>query len=87
VLKVDRFGNLITNYHVEEFPELERRSFVFGVGPQQVGVLARNYSESSPGEVFAIVGSAGYYEISVREASAARATGCGAGSPVELTIY
>jgi hypothetical protein len=33
------------------------------------------------------VGSAGYYEISVREASAARATGCGAGSPVELTIY
>jgi S-adenosylmethionine hydrolase len=87
VLKADRFGNLVTNYHVEEFPGLERRQFAFGVGPQQVGVLARNYAETSPGEVFAIVGSSGYYEISVREASAARATGCGIGSPVELTVY
>jgi S-adenosylmethionine hydrolase len=87
VLKVDRFGNLITNYHVDEFPGLERRPFAFGVGPQQVGVLARNYAETGAGEVFAIVGSSGYYEISVREASAARATGCGAGSPVELQVY
>jgi len=86
VLKVDRFGNLITNYHVDDFPDLERRGFVFGVGPQQVAVLARNYAEMGTGEVFAIVGSAGYYEISVREASAARATGCGSGSPIELAV-
>lgn len=58
-LKVDRFGNIVTNYHVEEFPDLERREFAFGVGPQQVGVLARNYSETGPGELFAIVGSSG----------------------------
>ncbi len=86
VLKVDRFGNLITNYHVDDFPDLERRGFAFGVGPLQVGALARSYAETGPGEVFAIVGSAGYYEISVREASAARATGCGSGSPIELTV-
>jgi S-adenosylmethionine hydrolase len=86
VLKVDRFGNLVTNYHVDDFPDLERRGFVFGVGPAQVGVLARNYAETGPGEVFAIIGSAGYYEISVREASAARATGCGSGSPIELAV-
>jgi S-adenosylmethionine hydrolase len=85
VLKVDRFGNLITNYHVDDFPDLERRGFVFGVGPREVAVLARNYAETGPGEVFAIVGSAGYYEISVREASAARVTGCASGSPIELT--
>jgi S-adenosylmethionine hydrolase len=84
VLKVDRFGNLVTNYHVDDFPDLERRGFVFGVGPLQVGALARNYAETGAGEVFAIVGSGGYYEISVREASAARATGCASGSPVEL---
>jgi len=87
VLKVDRFGNIITNYHVDEFPDLDRKQFAFGVGPQQVDVVARNYVETGPGEVFAIVGSSGYYEISVREASAARATGCAAGSPVELTIW
>jgi S-adenosylmethionine hydrolase len=87
VLKVDRFGNLITNYHVDEFPDLVRRPFLFGVGPAQVEVLARNYAETGPGEVFAIVGSSGYYEISVREASAARATGCASGSPVELQVW
>jgi S-adenosylmethionine hydrolase len=87
VLKVDRFGNIVTNYHVDDFPDLARRQFVFGIGIQQTSVLARNYAETAPGELFAIVGSSGYYEISVREASAGRATGCTAGSPVELTIY
>jgi hypothetical protein len=86
-LKVDRFGNIITNYRAEEFPDLAARSFAFGVGPQQVSVLARNYAESSPGELFAIVGSSGYYEISLSQASAAKATGCASGSPVELTIW
>jgi S-adenosylmethionine hydrolase len=87
VLKVDRFGNIVTNYHVEEFPNLEAKSCTFGAGPQEVSVIARNYAETGPGELFAIVGSAGYYEISIREASAARATGCAGGSPIELTIW
>jgi S-adenosylmethionine hydrolase len=52
-----------------------------------VEVLARNYAETGPGELFTIIGSSGYYEISVREASAARATGCAGGSPVELTLW
>jgi S-adenosylmethionine hydrolase len=86
-LKVDRFGNIVTNYHSDDFPDLGRREFVFAVGLRQISVLARNYAETAAGEIFAIVGSSGYYEISVREASAARATGCAAGSPVELTIY
>jgi S-adenosylmethionine hydrolase len=86
-LKVDRFGNIVTNFHVEEFPELERRPFSFAVGPQQVEVLAKNYAQTGPGELFAIVGSSGYYEISIREASAARAAGCATGSPVELTVW
>jgi S-adenosyl-L-methionine hydrolase (adenosine-forming) len=87
VLKIDRFGNIVTNYHVEEFPKLEMKDFAFGVGPEQVSVVARNYAETGVGELFAIVGSSGFYEISVGQASAAKRTGCAAGSPVELTIY
>ena len=49
--------------------------------------IARNYAETSPGELFAIVGSSGFYEISVAQASAAKKTGCAPGSPVELTIW
>jgi S-adenosylmethionine hydrolase len=87
VLKIDRFGNIVTNYHVDEFPNLEAKDFAFAVGSEQVAVTARHYAATSPGELFAIVGSSGFYEISISQASAAKKTGCAAGSPVELTIW
>jgi S-adenosylmethionine hydrolase len=87
ILKVDRFGNIVTNFHVEEFRGLEGKNFAFGVGLTQISVIARNYAETSPGELFAIVGSSGFYEISVAQASAAKKTACAPGSPVELTIW
>jgi S-adenosylmethionine hydrolase len=86
VLKIDRFGNIITNFHVDDYPSLETQNVVFSVGPQEVTVIARNYAETSPGELFAIVGSSGYYEISMAQASAAKRIGCVAGGPVELLI-
>jgi S-adenosylmethionine hydrolase len=86
-IRVDRFGNIVTNFRADAFPELERRTFAFTVGAEQIGVLARNYAETSPGELFAILGSSGYYEISKNQASAAKALGCAAGAPVELTIW
>jgi S-adenosyl-L-methionine hydrolase (adenosine-forming) len=86
ILKVDRFGNLVTNFSAEDFPDLDKRGFKMAVGPQRVGVLARHYAERGPGEPFLIVGSAGYYEISVGQASAAKLLGCAAGAPLELTL-
>lgn len=85
-IRVDRFGNIITNFHADDFPGLERRHFAFAVGAEQIAALARNYAEAGPGELFAIVGSSGYYEISKNQASAAKALGCAAGAPVELTL-
>ena len=84
ILKVDRFGNLVTNFSVEDFPDLGARPFEMAVGMARIGVLAANYAECGAGEAFAIVGSAGFYEISVGQASAAKVLGCGAGAPVEL---
>jgi len=86
VLKVDRFGNLVTNFALEDFPDLDKREFEMAAGPQRIGVLARHYAERGPGEAFLIVGSAGYYEISVGQASAAKLLGCAAGAPLELTL-
>ncbi len=86
VLKIDHFGNIITNFHVEDFPNLENQDVTFSVGPQPVTVIARNYAETGPGELFAIVGSSGFYEISISQGSAARRIGCVAGGPVELLI-
>jgi S-adenosylmethionine hydrolase len=86
VLKIDRFGNLITNFPAEEFPDLDKRPFEMSVGMRTVGKLARNYAECAPGELFLIVGSSGYLEVSSSQASAAKILGCGVGAPVELRI-
>src|SRR5262249_15151235 len=60
ILKIDRFGNIITNFHTEDFPDLEKRNFAMVIGPQETSVLAQNYAECGPGELFVIVGSSGY---------------------------
>ncbi|MGC9950683.1 MAG: SAM-dependent chlorinase/fluorinase [Bryobacteraceae bacterium] len=86
ILKVDRFGNMVTNFSVTDFPDLDKRPFEMGVGAQRVNVLARHYAERGRGEAFLILGSSGYYEISVGQGSAAKALGCAAGAPLELTF-
>jgi len=87
ILKVDRFGNLVTNFSATDFPDLDQRPFEMAVGPQRIDAIARHYAERGPGEAFLILGSAGYYEISVGQASAAKLLGCAAGAPLELTLF
>ncbi|HEY1754554.1 MAG TPA: SAM-dependent chlorinase/fluorinase [Bryobacteraceae bacterium] len=86
VLKVDRFGNLITNFHIDEFPDVRSRTFELLAGNGIIRRLAQTYSESGEGEVTAIVGSSGFLEISVNQGSAAQRLDCGAGAEVELSI-
>jgi S-adenosylmethionine hydrolase len=87
VLKVDRFGNLITNFAIQEFEFLRERPFEIQVGAQRITQLAKTYGVAPPGEPVAIVGSSGYVEIAINQDSAARRLGCAAGAPVDLTIY
>jgi S-adenosylmethionine hydrolase len=87
VLKVDRFGNLITSFLAADFPRVMEGSFEMAVGLRQVNQLAIHYEQFGPGEVFLIVGSSGYFEISAPQASAAKILGVAAGAPLELTIF
>ena len=87
VLKVDRFGNLITNLHIDDFPQITARPFDLNIGLEKINRLALTFTECDPGEAFAIVGSSGYIEVAVNQGSAARSLGCGAGSPVELALF
>jgi S-adenosyl-L-methionine hydrolase (adenosine-forming) len=87
ILKADHFGNLATNFHIGQFPALRTHAFSLNAGLQVVTRLALTFSECAPGELFAIVGSSGFIELAASEGSAAKLLGCGAGSPVELTIY
>ena len=87
ILKVDRFGNLITNFHIDQFADVKTRPIEIRVGTARIHRLALTYSETDIGEISAIVGSSGYIEIAANQASAAKALGCGAGAPVELEIF
>jgi len=87
ILKADHFGNLATNFHIDHFPSIRTHAFSLNAGLQKIARLALTYSECLPGELFVIVGSSGYLEVAVSQGSAAKALGCGAGWPVELTIY
>jgi S-adenosyl-L-methionine hydrolase (adenosine-forming) len=87
ILKSDHFGNLATNFHVDQFPSIRTHTFALKVGLQVITRLALTFSECEAGELFVVVGSSGYLEVAASQGSAAQALGCGAGSPVDLTIY
>jgi hypothetical protein len=87
VLKVDRFGNLITNFHIDKFSGIQTRPFELRIGRQIIRRLALTYSDTEIGEVFVIVGSSGYLEIAANQENAAQKLGCGQGTPVELKLY
>ena len=87
ILRIDRFGNIVTNFHAADFPDLEKRNFSLAIGPVEISVMAHNYAECGPGELFLIFGSSGYLEVSLNQASAAARIGCEAGAPAELMIW
>jgi S-adenosylmethionine hydrolase len=87
ILKADHFGNLATNFHSDQFPSIRTHAFSLKAGLQQITRLALTFSECAPGELSVIVGSSGYLELAASQDSAARILGCGAGAPVELTLY
>ena len=87
VLKVDRFGNLITNLTIDRLETVNARAFELKIGTQTITRLALTFTECPPGELFIVVGSAGYLEVAVNQGSAAELLGCGPGAPVELKIY
>lgn len=87
VIKIDHFGNLITNFHLPEFERIRTNPFELAIGFEKIHRLALHYAECPPGEPFVIVGSSGYLEVCLNQASAAVKLGCGVGAPVELILY
>jgi hypothetical protein len=88
VLKVDRFGNLITNITPEDAPALfaENAKFKIVVGSKEITDIRTAYAEGGPGEVFGILGSMGYIEIVANRAAAAQITGAGKGAEVSIFL-
>jgi S-adenosylmethionine hydrolase len=88
VLKVDRFGNLVTNITPEDAPALfqDDSACKIMVGTREVSGLHSNYAEGAPGEIFGILGSMGFLEIAANRAAAAQLAGVGKGTEVIVTM-
>jgi S-adenosylmethionine hydrolase len=89
VLKVDKFGNLITNVTPADVPALfsaKPAAFKIVVGSREIIAIHTSYAEGAPGEVFGILGSMGYLEIVGNRAAAAQITGAGKGSEVSIIL-
>lgn len=89
VLRVDKFGNLITNIGELDAPAL------FGGASPAVSILivgltitrlCQSYAQGEGEEIFAIVGSSGYLEIAAKQGSAAEKLAAGVGTPVGVVL-
>jgi S-adenosyl-L-methionine hydrolase (adenosine-forming) len=88
VLRVDQFGNLITNLRVEDVPALASADgkCIVKAGSTAVTKIVGTFAEGGSGEVVGVVGSSGYLEICINKTSAARTLGMGRGTEVTVEL-
>lgn len=87
VLRVDAFGNLMTNFTLEDLPPAPEvgAKIKLQVGGKQVENMVQMFAQGTPGEAVALIGSSGYLEIAVNKGNAARQLGVTRGAEVVLS--
>jgi hypothetical protein len=86
VLRIDRFGNLITNIDRRAFEKFARDAAVqIGAGGTTVGRLVATYADIQSGEVCALFGSTDHLEFSANARSAADALSLTRGAVVVIS--
>jgi hypothetical protein len=90
VLKVDRFGNLVTNITPQDAPRLFEAAppaFKIAIGTKALATrICTSYADGGPGEVFGILGSMGFLEVASNRGSAFQLLGAGKGSEVNVVM-
>jgi S-adenosyl-L-methionine hydrolase (adenosine-forming) len=84
VVRVDHFGNLVTNIRRKTFETLAAGPLDIRVGRHQVPRVVSTYADSPPGEVCALFGSTDHLEIAASGASAAAALDLHRGAAVHV---
>lgn len=72
VLKVDGYGNLITNFEAEHFRQITSGGFEMRVGPGVIRRAVTRFDEGLSNEPCAILGSARLIEVFVNKGNAAQ---------------
>jgi len=89
VLKVDKFGNIITNLTPQDVPQLFSENppqFKIIVNQQEITRLNLSYSMGKAQEIFAIVGSSGFLEICTNRGSASKTLNVARGAEIGVMM-
>jgi S-adenosylmethionine hydrolase len=81
IIHIDRFGNLITNLKEKDLPE----KFLLEISTKRISKLQNFFAEAETGEVFMILGSAGFLEIVAFQDSAANLLNAKIGQKILVT--
>lgn len=87
VIRVDHYGNLVTNIELETFRHLRNnRPFVVNFARESVDIIHKNYGEVANGDCFVLFNSMGLLEIGIYRGNAAELLGLGYDSPVNINF-
>jgi hypothetical protein len=87
VLRIDRFGNLVTNIDRKSFERLAASGDIeIEVGGHPVGRLVETFTDIADDEVCALFGSTDHLEVAANAASAVERLGLDHGAPVRVAL-
>jgi S-adenosylmethionine hydrolase len=88
ILRVDHFGNLITNLTPQDVPALAAADgkFTIHVGSAEITKVFGTFAEAPAGTPVGIIGSSGYLEIALDKGNAARTLGVARGAEVTVEL-
>jgi len=87
VVRVDRFGNLITNIDRRAFEQFaDRGAIAVLAGEREVARIVATYADAPPGELCALFGSTDHLEIAINAGDAAAVLGLGRRAPARVRL-
>ena len=87
VLRIDRFGNLITNIDRRTFEQFaDGRAIAVEVGGKDIPKIVATYSEAPAGELCALFGSTDHLEVAINAGDAAGTLRLARGAPATVRL-
>jgi len=87
IVRVDRFGNLITNIDRRTFEQfVAARPMAIDIGGKEIPRIVATYAEAATGELCALFGSTDHLEVAINAGDAAAFLGLGRGAPTRVRI-
>ncbi|MCL4490050.1 MAG: SAM-dependent chlorinase/fluorinase [Chloroflexi bacterium] len=85
VIHIDRFGNVVINLAEVQLRKADWSKLVITIGGETIKGLENSYGDVQTGHLVALIGSAGFLEVALRDGNAAQVLGAQIGQEVLLT--